>query len=119
MLRRIARWVAEGGEVLISVPNSSHYSVLKQLFLHRDWKYEDGGLFDRGHYRIFTRKSLLKLLQQQEFQVIEVSAMRPLTGKLRPISGLLRLLARLFPFLDDYLAQQWLVRARLRERTES
>ncbi|MCA8974258.1 MAG: class I SAM-dependent methyltransferase [Planctomycetes bacterium] len=112
VLDRIHGWLADDGHLVIAVPNATHHSVVRTLVLRRDWKYEDGGLFDRGHYRLFTRKSLLRLLGEHGFQVEQVSSTRPLSGKVRLFHLLLRPLFWLIPSLDEYLVYTWIVRVR-------
>lgn len=112
VLDRLRAWLTEDGTFVVAVPNATHHSVLRQLVLHRDWKYENAGLFDRGHYRLFTKKSLLRLLDERGFRVEAVTFLRPLSGRLKWIWWLLRPLAWLFPALDEYFVQTWTVRAR-------
>ena len=47
-----------GGGVYICVPNFRHYSVFWQLFVKGKINYLDGGILDRTHLRITTRKML-------------------------------------------------------------
>lgn len=112
VLDRLHGWLAPGGALVVSVPNATNHYVLRQLVLHRNWKYEDGGLFDRGHYRLFTKKSLLRLLGEHGFEVETVTCIRPLSRKIKPLWLLLRPLTWLFPALDEYFVQNWTVRAR-------
>lgn len=112
VLDRLRGWLAPGGSLIVAVPNSTHHSVIRTLVLRRDWKYEDGGLFDRGHYRLFTRKSLLRLLGEHGFAVDAVAGSRPLSGKLRILHALLRPVAWLWRGIDEYFVYTWTVRAR-------
>lgn len=114
VLDRLRGWLTDDGALVLSVPNASHHSVLRQLVLHRNWKYEDAGLFDRGHYRLFTRKSLIRLLGEHGFAVEAVTSIRPLSPKLKLVWWLLGPLVWLCPALNDYFVQNWTVRARAR-----
>jgi len=60
-LDRFVPLVARGGRVVISVPNSRFWSVLLRLITDR-WEYTSHGVRDRTHLRIFTRRSLLRML---------------------------------------------------------
>lgn len=111
-LGRIHGWLAADGRLIAAVPNATHHSVVRTLALRRDWKYEDGGLFDRGHYRLFTKKSLLRLLGQHGFEVEQIEGHRLMTPKVRIMHLLLRPLFWLLPFLDEYLVYTWTVRAK-------
>lgn len=67
-LRQIRTHVNQGGSLLVSIPNVSHLSVLRQLILRRDWRFEDAGVFDRTHLRWFGRETLRQLLVQAGFE---------------------------------------------------
>lgn len=61
-LLRYLPFLAEDGEVVVSVPNMRFYLVLWRLLRDR-WAYADSGIRDRTHLRIFTRRSLCSLLE--------------------------------------------------------
>src|SRR6185295_5584538 len=61
-LLRYLPFLAEDGEVVVSVPNMRFYLVLWRLLRDR-WAYTDSGIRDRTHLRIFTRRSLRDLLE--------------------------------------------------------
>lgn len=111
-LDRIHGWIKPAGHFVVAIPNAAHHSVVRSLALRRDWKYEDGGLFDRGHYRLFTKKSLLRLLGEHGFAVESMASTRPMSKKLRLLHIVLRPLFWLLPFLDEYLVYTWTIRAR-------
>jgi 2-polyprenyl-3-methyl-5-hydroxy-6-metoxy-1,4-benzoquinol methylase len=54
-------YLDQGGRVLVSVPNMRFYLVLLRLIFDR-WSYADSGVRDRTHLRIFTRRSLERML---------------------------------------------------------
>lgn len=54
--------LAEGGRVVLSVPNVAHGSVRLALLQGR-WTYTDTGLLDRTHVRFFTRTSFVDLVE--------------------------------------------------------
>lgn len=111
-LARVAEWISPEGFVIASVPNSSNYRALRALFAHRDWKYSDGGLFDRGHTRIFTRKNLLRMIGEAGFAVTSLSMLCSLGGKLRAVAWPLRMAMAIVPATRDYFADHWTVTAR-------
>jgi len=55
--------LADGGVVIVSVPNVAHLWVRLQLLAGR-FEYVDRGILDRTHLRFFTRRSLRALLGQ-------------------------------------------------------
>lgn len=52
------------GKVFISLPNVANLTVVKQLVLRRDWKYEGNGMFDRTHLRWFGARTAEQLIDQ-------------------------------------------------------
>ncbi len=58
-LRKVA---TSATELLVSLPNVRHVSVLCMLVLRGNWSYRDSGIMDRTHLRWFTRRSALELL---------------------------------------------------------
>jgi 2-polyprenyl-3-methyl-5-hydroxy-6-metoxy-1,4-benzoquinol methylase len=59
---RYLPFLAADGRVVVSVPNMRFYLVLLRLAFDR-WSYEDSGVRDRTHVRIFTRRSLESMLR--------------------------------------------------------
>lgn len=60
--------LAPQGQVLISVPNANYSGLLMEL-MQGELRYRTEGLLDRTHLRFFTRKSLLRFLQEQSWSV--------------------------------------------------
>lgn len=60
-LERYLPYLAPDGRVIVSVPNMRFYLVLMRLLFDR-WAYTDSGVRDRTHLRIFTRRSLERML---------------------------------------------------------
>ncbi len=70
-LRRYLPLLAEEGRLIVSVPNMRFYAVLLRLVVDR-WAYADSGIRDRTHLRVFTRRSLLALLDSVGLEVEEL-----------------------------------------------
>jgi 2-polyprenyl-3-methyl-5-hydroxy-6-metoxy-1,4-benzoquinol methylase len=70
-LRRYLDFVVPDGRVIVSVPNMRFYSVLLRLIFDR-WSYTDSGVRDQTHLRIFTRRSLIRMLEQAGLDVEHV-----------------------------------------------
>jgi 2-polyprenyl-3-methyl-5-hydroxy-6-metoxy-1,4-benzoquinol methylase len=62
-LDRLLPLLKEDGRVIISVPNMRFYLVLLRLALNR-WAYTETGVRDRTHLRIFTSRSLERMLAE-------------------------------------------------------
>lgn len=63
-LRRCLPYLSTGGRIIVSVPNMRFYLVLARLIADR-WSYTDAGVRDRTHLRIFTKRSLIALLNSE------------------------------------------------------
>lgn len=72
-LRRYLPYLAPEGDVIVSVPNFRFFLVLWRLALDR-WAYTESGVRDRTHLRIFTRRSLLTLLEAAGLRPVRVES---------------------------------------------
>lgn len=70
-LRHYRDWLAEGGQIVVSLPNVAHWSILRGLVGGR-WEYRDAGLLDRTHLRFFTTQSAIALVEGAGFRVREL-----------------------------------------------
>ena len=78
VLRDLPNILAEGGEVLISVPNVTYLGALVEL-LGGTLSYRELGLFDRTHVRFFSRANLEELLTSTGLHPVRWSrVVRPL-----------------------------------------
>lgn len=55
------RLLADGGHVVVSIPNVAH-ADLRLMLLEGRWQYQEHGLLDDTHLRFFTREGLRDLL---------------------------------------------------------
>ena len=60
ILRKIKSKLKSEGQIIASIPNVRHWSIIKQL-LEGDWRYEEYGLLDRTHLRFFTKKTIIEM----------------------------------------------------------
>lgn len=67
VVRELRQHVKTGGTLLVSMPNVSHLSVLRQLIRRQDWRFDDAGIFDRTHLRWFGRQTLRNMIEQAGF----------------------------------------------------
>ncbi len=73
VLEHIKEKLADKGEIVASIPNVRHWSVLKGLLEGR-WDYQEAGILDRTHLRFFTRTQRLQLFNDAGFDIKEMKA---------------------------------------------
>lgn len=116
-LQRYLTFLAEGGAVVVSVPNMRFYLILLRLLFDR-WSYVDSGIRDRTHLRIFTRRSLETLVAScglriecttRNYRLLEDQSRIGRWGALATRVARRTIAPLIFP---DLLAFQYVVRAR-------
>lgn len=65
--------LVDKGEIIASLPNVRHWSVIKNL-LEGKWDYEDAGLMDKTHLRFFTLKNAVEMFANAGFNVLDLKA---------------------------------------------
>lgn len=70
VLRRLVSAMADGGTIIISLPNVAHVRVSVPLLLLGRFEYRDGGILDRTHLRFFTKESALRLAERADLEVV-------------------------------------------------
>ncbi len=114
LLRDAQPLLKPGARVLVSLPNVAHWSIRLRL-LRGHFDYEDYGIMDRTHLRMYTVKTGLALLRDQGFTVERVLV----SGSL--VQNILNALARRTkaapprPVLPELLGYELIYVARSRE----
>ena len=85
-LDQIKQLLAPDGQVLLSVPNFGHWYPRARVTLGR-FGYDRRGILDETHLRFFTRASLLRLVRQAGFDVLEQDATGLPLGTISPTEG--------------------------------
>lgn len=111
MIRQVA---APNAQLILSVPNVQHWTVIKNLLLG-DWPERERGIFDRTHLRFFTEKSLRRLFERHRISITSFGRNYRLFDS--PRYGLARL-AKYFGFwpLQNFIAYQFVVAGRLSKK---
>lgn len=63
VLRNCISLLKESGEILVSIPNISHNSILIDLY-NDEFNYDKTGLLDQTHIHFFTHKSFEKMIKR-------------------------------------------------------
>ena len=111
-LASLSRFCRPGGAVVISVPNVANWQA--RLRLARGvWRYEPVGIFDSGHLRFITRRTLLEMVVEAGL-VVEgcVPARQPRLSVQVPALGRLptplrQVVNRSWSVVGYALARQW------------
>ena len=72
VLTNIKTKLRDGGIIVCSIPNVRHVRVLRDLLFKKQWKYEDDGILDRTHLRFFTKKSIIDMFNELNYQIIKI-----------------------------------------------
>lgn len=76
-LEKVKTLLNPGGQVLFSVPNVGHWSVVEDLLAGR-WDYVPAGILCNTHLRFFTEFSLRMLFQECGFSEIDLQRQKTL-----------------------------------------
>jgi len=76
-LKSIKRKMTVNASVVFSIPNVRYYGNLKELLCEKDWKYKDRGILDITHLRFFTEKSIIRLLNENGFEIEIMKGINP------------------------------------------
>jgi 2-polyprenyl-3-methyl-5-hydroxy-6-metoxy-1,4-benzoquinol methylase len=99
-LRQIVRVLRPGGQLLLSVPNFSHWYPRLRVALGL-FGYDRRGILDHTHLRFFTRSSLRRMIRSAGFDILEEVATGPPFGAVLTERGLTSLVRR----IDDILVR--------------
>jgi 2-polyprenyl-3-methyl-5-hydroxy-6-metoxy-1,4-benzoquinol methylase len=77
-LQSIKKKMTVNAFIVLSIPNVRYYDNLKKLLIHKDWKYEDCGILDITHLRFFTEKSIIRLMNENEFEIEMMKGIKPI-----------------------------------------
>jgi GT2 family glycosyltransferase len=109
-LVEMKRCLADTGQILASIPNVMHYSVIREL-VNGFWTYQDAGILDRTHLRFFTAHEITRLFNEAGFPHVALKSLSPPAENkdLEFINQLVALSSK--EMAPQYHAYQYLVRA--------
>lgn len=112
VLTMLTRQLEPGGRVMISLPNVAFLTCRISHLLGR-WDYADYGILDRTHLRFFTRKTMLKLVEDCGLHFEWTRGYVGLRNYPWFIRDTLRLLGRIWPTM---FAIQIVISARVKDQ---
>ena len=75
LLKKQKRLLSKNGVMVMSIPNTRHYSLVNQLIEGR-WTYEECGLLDSTHIRFFTLSEIKEMLGRCGLLPLEIKGKR-------------------------------------------
>jgi SAM-dependent methyltransferase len=106
ILKEHTYYLKRGGYCVASIPNISHYNIIKGLLKNR-WEYTSSGIMDETHLRFFTLEGIRKMFRgagytiEEERKYVRASKSKKLLNKL------------LFGKIEHLLTEQYIIKARL------
>lgn len=80
ILEHLKQMLKKDGEILLSLPNVAHNSVIINLFRNK-FEYTDVGLLDRTHLHFYTYESLIRLLEKVGLKAFEKKVLQLRVGE--------------------------------------
>jgi 2-polyprenyl-3-methyl-5-hydroxy-6-metoxy-1,4-benzoquinol methylase len=63
------------GCLVASIPNVRYFWNVVELLVKKDWRYKERGILDTTHLRFFTKKSLIRTLNNHSFSIEIISGL--------------------------------------------
>jgi 2-polyprenyl-3-methyl-5-hydroxy-6-metoxy-1,4-benzoquinol methylase len=104
-LARFRPLLKAGGRLVVSTPNIANWAIRLSLLAGR-WQYTERGILDRTHTHLFTRRTLVRTIEQAGYRVERVDYTVPVPGGRDALDAVGRAIGSLRPTLFAY---QWLV----------
>lgn len=82
-LRVARRLLRPGGKVMASIPNFRYITNMWNLLVRNRAVYEDSGIMDRTHLRVFIKSSIPLLFSEAGFRVETLQGINPTEATLR------------------------------------
>ena len=92
-LRNIQGKLADGGSMIVSVPNVRNAITLFDLLVRGDFQYVDQGVLDYTHFHLFTKNSFVRMAEKcgWSIDVCEPSPPQPFKLFKRVLLGFIKL----------------------------
>lgn len=77
LLKSIKSKLKKQGVVVASIPNVRFWNNLRALAIHGQWDYKEAGILDKTHLRFFTYKSIIKMFNKLDYDIITIVGLNP------------------------------------------
>jgi len=81
LLSALKNKLSNKGVIVASIPNIRYYRTFFELVIHGNWDYKDHGILDRTHLRFFTYKSIVKMLNLLDFEILVLEGIHPTSSR--------------------------------------
>lgn len=112
VLNAAVKYLAPGGVVIASIPNVRHIDTIWHLVFKGYWPYRSRGIHDQTHLRFFTIQNIREMFNQAGLSIDLVDTNYRILERPHSINRHARLIA--LPFLKNFLAFQYLLRAQVK-----
>lgn len=105
----LLRHLQPGGELIISLPNLSHWEIFWHLFRQK-FPRRDRGVYDNTHLRFFFHQNLQEFADRNYKVEVLSRNYRLLEGRRTRFDPMLEKTLGWLPWLREYFVFQWIVR---------
>lgn len=77
ILTKLRKNLSPNGVIVCSIPNVRYWRVFKKYVFGKNFRYEDNGVMDRTHLRFFTKRSIMEMFSDLNFEVISIEGLKP------------------------------------------
>ncbi len=89
LLSDVKAKLSPGGVVVASIPNIRYYRAFAEYVFGGDWKYRQHGIMDKTHLRFFTRKSIIRMFDELDFEILTIDGIHPTSSRTYRILNIL------------------------------
>ena len=107
IIGNVKPFLKDNGVVIISVPNIRHYTTIYNLLARGVWPYNDRGIHDKNHLRYFTFKTIKKIFQDAEYEIVGIKRNYRIIERPHSLNKFARIFS-FFPFMN-FVTFQYLI----------
>lgn len=110
-LLNLKKVLAPNAVVVSSIPNFRYVNnLLLNIIWNKDFKYNpEGGIMDDTHIRFFTSRSIIRMYEEQGYEIIRHEGVKPCKGKFEKLA-----IALSFGLLSDAKYKQYATVAKIK-----
>lgn len=111
-LGNLKKVLSTQGVVVSSIPNLRYVNnLLVNILWNKDFKYNpEGGIMDDTHYRFFTSRSIVRMYEEQGYEIVSHQGIKPCKGRFEKLA-----IAFSFGLLSDARHKQYATVAKVKQ----